>query len=47
MTDVRRILLTALCATIAAVSIVLPLVEVSNGTWIVADGSTELVLRVR
>jgi hypothetical protein len=47
MTKFRPFLLTALCATIAAVSIVLPLVEVSNGTWIVPDGSTELSLRVR
>lgn len=47
MTNIRRLLLTALCATIAAVSIVLPLVEISNGTWIVPDGSSELALRVR
>jgi len=42
-----QLLLTALCATIAAFAIVVPVVEVANGTWMVADGSTELMLRVR
>jgi hypothetical protein len=45
--NIRRLLPIALYAAIAAISIVLPIVEVSNGTWVVPDGSTELALRAR
>jgi hypothetical protein len=47
MTNLRRLVLTALCATVAAFAIVLPVVEVSNGTWIVDPGATELAMHLR
>jgi hypothetical protein len=42
MTEFRRLLLIALCATVAAFAIVVPVTDVSNGTWVVDSGATEL-----
>ncbi len=47
MTHLKRLLLIGLCSTVAAFAIIVPVAEVANGTWVVADGSTELVLRAR